>query len=242
MIEQIAPYFGPAYNLSVNTIPELGIVQDTPVVLDGIHMDDNYESDFKDERLIMNTLQFTVKTNLFGPVSSGGVIKVSTANVYQNLQGVIGEKYVASVNPLTANKTDIYTIDEMWSDISPTAVIETPNIAFGTRENSIYISYMANPHFQVFNALQNDSINSIEIDVTTIFNGASPTLQIGTHDIPDKYVQIRNVDLTRLALYQVDCDINISNDETLYCSLDTNGSTTGAATVTINYNTTCGVI
>lgn len=119
MLEQILPYFTPAYNISVNTMPQLGIVQDTPVVLNGITHNDNYEADWKEERLIMNTLTFTVKTNLFGPVTDPAVIKKVTVNNYTNIQGIssMNEKYYAEVNPLTANKTDTYTITESWTQI-----------------------------------------------------------------------------------------------------------------------------
>lgn len=117
MLEQILPYFSPAYNVSVNTMPELGIIQDIPIVLNEVRSNDNYEANWNEERLIMNTLTFTAKIALFGPVSTGSVIKVATANCYTNLVGIPGISYEASVNPLTANKTDIYTIDEIWTDL-----------------------------------------------------------------------------------------------------------------------------
>ena len=123
MLEQILPYFKPAYNVSVQTLPDLGIIQDIPIVLQNIQMDDNYLADFKEERIISNTLQFVMKTNLFGPVSGVGVIKNVDVNMFTNLQGIpsMNDHYNCKVNPLTANKDQPHTIDEsldlIWSDI-----------------------------------------------------------------------------------------------------------------------------
>jgi hypothetical protein len=119
MLEQILPYFTPAYNISINTLPELGIVQDTPVILTDVHSDDNYISDWQEERIVMHTLAFTLKTNLFGPVTDATVIKKVTVNNYTNLQGIpsLNDKYHVEVNPLTANKTDTYTLTESWTEI-----------------------------------------------------------------------------------------------------------------------------
>jgi hypothetical protein len=123
MLEQILPYFKPHYNVSVNTLPDLGIIQDIPIVLHNIQLDDNYLADFKEERLVMNTLQFTMKTNLFGPVSGVGVIKNADVYLHSNLQGIpcMTDHYNCYVNPLTANETDAHTIHEslelIWSDL-----------------------------------------------------------------------------------------------------------------------------
>ena len=116
MLEQILPYFKPAYNTSINTMPSLGIIQDTPIVLHNIQMDDNYLADFKEERLITNTLQFIMKTNLFGPVTTSAVIKNADVNCYTNLQGIpsLNDHFNCHVNPLDANKDQAHTIDESW--------------------------------------------------------------------------------------------------------------------------------
>lgn len=116
ILEQILPYFKPSYNVSINTMPSLGIIQDTPIVLHNIQMDDNYLADFKEERLVTNTLQFVIKTNLFGPVTTSAVIKNADVNMYTNLQGIpsLNDHFNCHVNPLTANKDQAHTIDESW--------------------------------------------------------------------------------------------------------------------------------
>ena len=69
IVEQILPYFQPYYNLSVNYLGELKERRDVAVQLDGITMEDNYEGNFDTRRALYYTLNFTVKTYLFGPIT-----------------------------------------------------------------------------------------------------------------------------------------------------------------------------
>ena len=78
IIEQILPYFQPAYNVSVKLIDEIDERKDIPVVLESISMRDDYDGDFNKRRVLLYTLQFKVKTYLYGPIPAGktpGVIK-----------------------------------------------------------------------------------------------------------------------------------------------------------------------
>ena len=69
VVEQILPYFQPAYNLSVN-LTEEGENRDIPVVLENITMQDDYEGDLTTRRVLLYTFRFTAKTYLFGPVAT----------------------------------------------------------------------------------------------------------------------------------------------------------------------------
>jgi hypothetical protein len=80
ILEQILPTFNPEYTLSVNAVPELEIVQDIPVVLNSVSVQDDYDGDFQTRRFVTHTLTFTLKTNIFGAVSNQGVILTSTTN------------------------------------------------------------------------------------------------------------------------------------------------------------------
>lgn len=70
IIEQILPYFQPAYTITVDLVNEIGEKRDIPVVLNNISMSDDYEGDFSTRRALIYTLRFTAKTYLFGPISS----------------------------------------------------------------------------------------------------------------------------------------------------------------------------
>jgi len=84
IIEQILPYFQPAYTMSVNLVESIGEKRDIPVTLESISMNDDYEGDFSTRRALVYTLRFSAKTYLFGPVSSANsdiVKKVSIGYV-----------------------------------------------------------------------------------------------------------------------------------------------------------------
>jgi hypothetical protein len=90
IIEQILPIFNPEYTLSINALPDMEIVQDVPVILNNITAEDNYDGSFQERRFVSHTLSFTVKTNIYGPVSSNGVILSTTANM-----SIPGRNYTA---------------------------------------------------------------------------------------------------------------------------------------------------
>ena len=71
IVEQILPYFQPAFNLSVDLVETIGEKRDIPVVIENISMQDDYEGDFTTRRSLYYTIRFTAKTYLFGPVASG---------------------------------------------------------------------------------------------------------------------------------------------------------------------------
>jgi len=80
IIEQILPYFQPAYTMTVELVDDINEKRDVPVVLENITMQDDYEGNFTSRRVLIYTLRFTVKTYLFGPISSAtkDIIKKTT--------------------------------------------------------------------------------------------------------------------------------------------------------------------
>jgi len=102
IIEQILPIFTPEYTLSVNALPDMDIVQDIPVILNSVTVNDEYDGDFQTRRFVTHTLSFTLKTNIYGYVSQQGIIRSATANISQP-----GQKYTASAStpddPVTEN-------------------------------------------------------------------------------------------------------------------------------------------
>lgn len=72
IIEQILPYFQPAYTMTVNLIDMIGEYKDVPVVFENITLQDTYEGDFTTRRALYYTLRFTTKGFLYGPLYSGG--------------------------------------------------------------------------------------------------------------------------------------------------------------------------
>ena len=80
IIEQILPFFQPAYSMTIELVDIINEKRDIPVVLENITMQDDYEGNFSTRRVLIYTLRFTAKTYLFGPVSSAtrDIIKKAT--------------------------------------------------------------------------------------------------------------------------------------------------------------------
>ena len=75
IVEQILPYFQPHYNLSIKLVPSMNETRDVPIVLTNVEYEDIYEGEFAIRRAITYTLQFTMKTYLYGPYNTADVIK-----------------------------------------------------------------------------------------------------------------------------------------------------------------------
>lgn len=122
IVEQILPYFQPAYTLTVDLIDTLGEKRDLPIILETpIAMEDNYEGDFSTRRTLVYTLRFTVKTYLFGPVSSASndVIKKTTINyIAQSSIASPVRELVYSVEPRALKNYTGAIITNLSSDIS----------------------------------------------------------------------------------------------------------------------------
>ena len=82
IIEQILPFFRPEFTTQVNLIPEMKIVVDTPIVLNGVNIEDTYEGDFDQRRALVYNLTFSVKSYLYGPVTNSGIIKRAITNFH----------------------------------------------------------------------------------------------------------------------------------------------------------------
>lgn len=100
IVEQILPYFQPAYTLSVDLVDTIGEKRDIPVVLDNITMNDDYEGNFETRRSLIYTLRFTAKTYLFGPV----------ADVSKDIIKKVSIGYIAGDATNTPTRDLTYTI------------------------------------------------------------------------------------------------------------------------------------
>ncbi len=70
IIEQILPNFHPSLNVSIEVIDVTHEERDIAIVLNGVGYQDDYEGDYTKRRTLIWTLNFTVKTYLFGPVDA----------------------------------------------------------------------------------------------------------------------------------------------------------------------------
>lgn len=100
VVEQILPTFTPEYTVGVRSIAALNLVQDVPIIMNNISVEDNYDGDVRERRLIVHTFNFTAKVNLFGPVNNIGVIKrvdvpVSTPDITYTAIGTTPEQPIS---------------------------------------------------------------------------------------------------------------------------------------------------
>jgi hypothetical protein len=106
ILEQILPTFTPEYSLSIQAVPEMNVIQDIPVVLDSVSVSDEYDGDFQTRRFVTHTLNFTIKTNIYGPVSTQGVIKDIGVNISTKSIDEPQLVYTATVDPETNEVTE----------------------------------------------------------------------------------------------------------------------------------------
>ena len=111
IIEQILPTFTPEYTLSINAVPDMNVVQDIPVILNSVSVSDEYDGDFQTRRFVTHTLNFTLKTSLFGAVSGQAVISQVEANIGLNNIDDPNRIYVATGDTTTATLST-----ESWLD------------------------------------------------------------------------------------------------------------------------------
>ena len=122
ILEQILPFFQPHYNLPVKLVPEIDETKDVPVILTSVDYEDDYENNFQTRRAIIYTLQFTVKTYLYGPVTDSKTIKKVITDMYTSTDTTSAPRevrYTIQPDPVTADADDDFgfgVVDEDFSD------------------------------------------------------------------------------------------------------------------------------
>jgi len=73
--EQILPYFQPSFSITLNMIPDMNEKRDVAIVLNNVSYEDEWDDSFYERRYIVYTLNFTMKSYLYGPYNQADVIK-----------------------------------------------------------------------------------------------------------------------------------------------------------------------
>ena len=119
IVEQILPYFQPAFTLTVDLVDSIGEKRDIPLVLDDISFKDDYEGDFSTRRSLVYTLRFTAKTYLFGPIAdtTDGLIRKVQVDMYTSTDTVNAKRemrYTVVPDPIDAAPGDDFGFNENW--------------------------------------------------------------------------------------------------------------------------------
>ena len=120
IIEQVLPYFNPDFNITIDSIPQLGIKNDMGIVLSSITYDDQYEGDFTQRRAIVWNLMFTLKLNFYGPINKQSIIKSVDVNTFNDLE--LTEKiqnYNVTTDPLNAKQGFVTGFTEGFTEFEP---------------------------------------------------------------------------------------------------------------------------
>ena len=79
IVEQILPYFAPEFVVTMN-FDVINKKVDVPIYLNSVSSEEDYEGDFQTRRSIIFTLNFTMKSYIFGPVRSYNEIRKINTN------------------------------------------------------------------------------------------------------------------------------------------------------------------
>jgi hypothetical protein len=83
IIEQILPYFGPQYTLTIKPFADFSdIKEDVPITLNGISYTDAYEGALDSRRIIQYTLDFQMNANFYGAVQEASIIRKPIVDIY----------------------------------------------------------------------------------------------------------------------------------------------------------------
>jgi len=81
IVEQILPYFAPEFVATVN-FDDVNTKVDVPIYLNSVSSEEDYEGDFQSRRSIIFTLNFTMKSYIFGNVRSYKEIRKTDTKIY----------------------------------------------------------------------------------------------------------------------------------------------------------------
>lgn len=110
ILEQIIPYFQPDYTITINDLPDLGLKNDIPIVLNSVNMTEDYEGDFLIRRAIIYTLEFETRVRFYGPTESKSTILTASVDINDfDTYGFLEEVTAEAIDQ--AQQTSIVGID-----------------------------------------------------------------------------------------------------------------------------------
>ena len=161
IVEQILPYFQPAYTLSVNLVDTIGEKRDIPVVIENISMQDDYEGNYSTRRSLLYTIRFTAKTYLFGPVGD-------TSKASRDLSKKVRVGYVQD-DSSTPTRDLTYTVLPRATRSYADNVVTNLSEDVGTTSNIIRVNNANSIDENVYIVIDNESIYVDRKEGNTLF-------------------------------------------------------------------------
>jgi len=100
ILEQILPYFTPEYTVTIkpSVLKDNDEKMDIPIILNSVTSEDDYEGSLDSRRVLIWTLTFTAKTNIFPQVKKSGLIRETMVrNIIISDKDGVGDKVVSAV-------------------------------------------------------------------------------------------------------------------------------------------------
>ncbi len=111
IVEQILPYFQPEYSVTITPVDSFSHKQDVQVILQSVNIDDQYEGDFTERRVLIYQLDFIMKMKFYGPTGDQGIIReVKLDFKDKDNTSSIFEEMDLTINPTTAGPGDTYNV------------------------------------------------------------------------------------------------------------------------------------
>ena len=178
IVEQILPFFQPAFNITINLIDTIGEKRDVPIVLDNISFQDDYEGDFSTRRALIYTLSFTAKTYLFGPIAdtTDGLIKKVQVDYYADTATNTRRELRYTATPQANKDYNNDNASELSQDITKTTTLigvrDTTGFAAGNRiridSENMYVKEVPNSSQLVVIRGYNDTVPATHVESTSI--------------------------------------------------------------------------
>lgn len=105
ILEQIIPFFRPTYTVSVKYVEGVPSV-DVPITLQNVSVLDDYEGDFTSRRVLVYTIDFTMKVKYFGAPTSAAIINKSSVDVNDLVTSNFMEEITAIPGSVGVDNTD----------------------------------------------------------------------------------------------------------------------------------------
>jgi len=105
IVEQILPFFTPEFTVSIKSVEGLYDSVDVPFTLNSTTIEDNFEGTMEERRVVIWTLTFTAKAQIFGAVSEQGIIRKVIANL-REFDGTLDARICVEPDPLDAQPGD----------------------------------------------------------------------------------------------------------------------------------------
>ena len=161
IVEQILPYFQPAYTLSVNLVDTIGEKRDIPVIIENLSMQDDYEGNYSSRRSLLYTIRFTAKTYLFGPV--GDTTKASRDLIKKVRVGYVQDDSATPTRDLT------YTVAPRATKSYADNIVTNLAEDVGTSSNIIQVNDSSAISENVYIVIGNESIYVDRKEGNTLF-------------------------------------------------------------------------